>query len=182
MQKILPWIATVLVLLVGFGTIYVVTQQAQRNDANWPQIQLARDAATAVNNKLESFNVGSQVDMAKSLAPFTNLYDKTGKPVAGTGFLDGKMPKVDPGVLDNAKGHDYNAVTWEPKEGVRIAAVAVAGKDYYVVSGRNMKEVEKNENTTLVLSALGFLASLIVLGLLAGIGQLGRLRRPSAEI
>jgi hypothetical protein len=177
MQKILPWLATILILLVGFGTIYVVVQQSQRNDANWPQIQFAKDNAVAVDNGLQTFNVGNRVDMDKSLAPFTNLYDKTGKPVAGTGFVNGQLPKIDPGVLSAAKGKDYNAVTWQPAKNVRIAAVAVAGKNYYVVSGRNMKEVEKNENTTLVLSAVGFAASLVALGVLAGINHLNRLRQ-----
>ena len=178
MQKILPWLATVAVLLVGFGTIYAVGQQVQRSDANYPQIQLAQDAAASASNGVfEPVYVGQKVDMAKSLAPFTILYDKKGNPNISSGYLDGKLPKIDPGVLDHAKGRDYNAVTWEPKQGVRIAAVAVAGKDYYVVSGRNLKEVEKNENTTLALSALGFVASLIVLGLMVGVGHLSKLRQ-----
>jgi hypothetical protein len=178
MQKILPWIATIWVLLVGFGTIYVVAQQVQRNDANWPQIQLAQDTVRKTDSGgINSLLPPQAVDISQSLAVFTNIYDKSGKPLAGSGYLDGKLAKIDPGVLDHAKGKDYNAVTWQPKKDVRIAAVAVAGKDYYVVSGRNMKEVEKNENTSLILSALGFAISIILIALLAGVNHLNRLRQ-----
>jgi hypothetical protein len=68
--------------------------------------------------------------------------------------------------LQAAKGKDYYAVTWEPKNDTRIAAVTVAGKDYYVLSGRNLNEVEKNENRTLLLSLLGGIISVILLGVI----------------
>src|SRR4051812_29656104 len=122
MQKILPWLATFAVLVVGFGTVYGAVQQSQRSDANMPQIQLAEDtvrAVSAVGKEVAGLN--QPVDMKTSLAPFTNVYDAKGNPVAGSGYLDGKLPKIDPGILSSAKGQDYNAVTWEPKADVRIA-------------------------------------------------------------
>jgi hypothetical protein len=166
MKRLLPWFAALALLVVIFGSIYGVVQQAQRSDANYPQIQIAEDAAYALNRHSEpQAFVGDNVDFGRSLQPFVIVYDKTGKPLNGSGYLDGRLAKAPLGMLKAAEGQEYHAVTWEPKNDVRIASVTVAAKDYYVLSGRNLKEVEKNENTTLQLSLLGGLAALVLFGL-----------------
>ena len=72
MRKYVPWIVALAILWVVFGTIYGTVQQAQRNDANMPQIQLAEDAAALLNNEDSvASQIAQKVDMAKSLAPFT---------------------------------------------------------------------------------------------------------------
>lgn len=169
MKKLLPWIMVLVLITVVFGTIYSVVQQAQRNDANWPQIQISEDIAVKLNDKADPLVLmGDQVDIAKSLKSFSVIYDKKGKAVSGSGFINDKLPKIDKGVLENSKGKDYNAVTWKPVGETRIAAVVVEAKDYYVLSGRSLKEVEKNEDNTLMISLLGWLVSvLILLGLFA---------------
>lgn len=167
MKKLL-WGATgALLLLVIFGTIYTVVQQAQRSDANYPQIQMAEDVAVGADQKFRpELLVYGKVDMAKSLAPFSIVYDKkTGKTVTGSGYLDGKIPAASKSMLEAAKGEPYSDVTWEPKKNVRIAAVIVEAKDYYVLSGRSLREVEKNETRTLQLAAIGCVVSLLILGL-----------------
>ena len=169
MKKITPWIIVLLLITVVFGTIYAVVQQAQRNDANWPQIQMSDDLAAKLNDKADPLVLtGDQVDIAVSLKPFSVIYDKKGKAVAGSGFINDKLPKIDKSVLENSKSKDYNAVTWKPVGETRIAAVVVAANDYYVLSGRSLKEVEKNEDATLMISILGWLLSvLLLLGLFA---------------
>ena len=166
MKRLVTRVMMIGLTVVVFGTIYVVAQQVQRSDANWPQIQLAEDTAVSLNHNDKPewlISGGNQVNINQSLAPFTIIYDKAGKPAQGTGYLDGQLPSVPLGVLTAAKGKTYSTVTWQPKAGVRIAAVTVAAKDYYVVSGRSLAEVEKNETRTLQLSALGGLASLMLL-------------------
>ncbi len=69
------------------------------------------------------------------------------------------------GTLTAAKGESYSAVTWKPQKDVRIAAVTVAAKDYYVLSGRSLKEVEKNQARTFELALAGAIVSLMLLGL-----------------
>jgi hypothetical protein len=167
MRRLLPWILVLIMITVVFGTIYGVVQQAQRSDANWPQIQMSKDIAAQLDDKADpDFIFNSQVDVVKSLAPFSVVYDNDGKPIAGSGFINGKLPNIGKDVLENSKGKDYSAVTWTPNEDTRIAAVTVKAKNYYVLSGRSLKEVEKNENNTLYISALGWLVSV---ALLAGI-------------
>ncbi len=164
MKKPFYLTCAVLILTILFGTIYVVGQQILRQDANDPQIQLATDVAVQLNNGTAPDKaVGNNVDVANSLAPFVIVYDKSGKVVAGSGYLDGKVPTVPFGVLQAAAGHFDNRVTWQPKDRVRIASVTVASKDYFVLSGRNLREVEAREDHTLKLAALGWLTSIFVL-------------------
>lgn len=166
MKKLLWGITGALLLAVVFGTVFAVVQQAQRSDANYPQVQLAEDTKTSLNEGYEpELLVYGKVDMAKSLAPFTIVYDKKGAVVTGSGFLDNKVPKSPAGVLGASKGQPYHSVTWEPKRGVRIAAVIVEARDHYVLSGRSLREVEKNEIRTLQIVLVGGLVSMLLLGL-----------------
>jgi hypothetical protein len=167
MKKLVMALAGVGILVVIFGTIYGAAQQVQRSDANMPQIQIAEDEAARINSGFDS-QVRSAlppVDMHKSLAPFVIIYDKKGNVVSGSGYLNSKVPKVSLGMLEASKGKDYSAVTWEPQKDVRIASVTVAAKDYYVLSGRSLTEVEKNETHTFQLAFIGGIVALMLLGI-----------------
>lgn len=166
MKKLFPWLVSSAILVVVFGTLYATVQQAQRTAANDPQIQLAEDTAVQIKRGDPPVTLVEKVDIGKSLAPFVAIYDAKGHPMLSSGRLDGKLPAVPIGVLQAARGHEYHAVTWQPKDGVRIAAVTVAaGKDYYVLSGRSLREVEKNESKTLLITVAGGLAAMVLLGL-----------------
>ena len=102
--------------------------------------------------------------MAASLAPFVIIYDTSGKVVSGSGYLAGQIPSAPLGMLESAKGAEYHAITWEPETGVRIASVTVATDKYYVLSGRNLREVERSEGNTFWLSAFGGVVTLAMLG------------------
>lgn len=161
----LVWLAGLGVIVIVFGTIYGGIQQAQRSAANSPQIQLAQDNLAKVQSGDQpDFSNTDKIDVAKSLAPFVVIYDKNGKPTSGTGYLNGKLAEAPMGTLQAAKGKEYNAVTWQPEGNVRIAAVTVAAGDNYVLSGRSLKEVEKNEDLTFQITLLGFLISATVYG------------------
>lgn len=148
-----------------FGTMYTAVQRTQRGGANSPQIQIAEDAAAALDNgDVPLILVHGKVDAARSLAPFTIIFDKKGKVVIGSGYLGDNVPKAPLDMLTAATNQDYHAATWEPKDGVRVAAVTVAAKDYYVLSGRSLREVEKNQTQTLQLVMIGGLISLLLLG------------------
>lgn len=159
----LTFCAAFIVMSIMFGTIYAVGQQSLRQSANDPQIQLAEDAAAALSAGTEPrTTIGSgNVDMQTSLAPFVVVYDLSGTPVAGTGYLNGKLPAVPIGVLQAAAGKEYHSVIWQPQGDVRIAAVSVRAKtaNYYVLSGRNFKQVKTRENRIFLLSVAGWLAS-----------------------
>jgi hypothetical protein len=164
MRKITLWLAAALIITILFGTMYVLVQQSLRLSANDPQIQMAEDAATQLNHGARPAPlIGGRVDISTSLAPFILIYDKSGKVAAGSGYLNGAIPALPHGVLTSAKGNSYNAVTWQPKPGIRIASVTVAADNYYVLSGRSLRETESRESTLTKLAAAGWLAALCVL-------------------
>lgn len=134
-----------------YGTVYVVTQQVLRIGANDPQIQMAEDMATQLSSGSGTslFALAPKTDIAASLAPFYMIYDQNRQLVVGTAVLDGNSPVLPPGVLSNAKTDRENRLTWQPRGGVRIAAVVVKYKDGYVLAGRSLREVEKRETTML---------------------------------
>jgi len=164
MKRLGPWLGALAILVIIFGTIYGVTQQIQRNDADWPQIQLAEDAALSLNNGASPSKLtANRVDMSRSLTPFVIIYDKSGKPVAGNGYISGHLAHAPLGILQTAQGKDFYRITWQPDNNVRIAAVTVQADHYYVLSGRNIKQVERNESESFKLAFIGGLLSLVVL-------------------
>ncbi len=165
MKSSSPWLAAAAIIFIVFGTMYGVVQQVQRTDANYPQIQLAEDAAASLNQGTSPAAISSgHVAMRSSLAPFVIIYDQSGRAVGGSGYLNGHLPAAPYGILTAARGHAYRWVSWQPESDVRIAAVTVAADNYYVLSGRSLREIEINENHTLQITALGCALSLIALG------------------
>ena len=158
------WASAALIILVLFGTIYAAVQQSQRSGANDPQIQLAEDTASSLRQGNDpSTLVSGYVNPSTSLAPFVVIYGEGYQPIVSSGFLHGDMSKIPHGVLLDSRGKQFNAVTWQPEPGVRIAAVVVAAKPYYVLVGRSLQQVERSENTTLMITALGCLCAEVLL-------------------
>ena len=80
-------------------------------------------------------------------------------------------------MLDAAQHASDNRVTWSPEKGVRIASVTVATNDYYVVSGRSLKEVESREAKIAKLTMIGWLASLVMVVVVDAVSGQNLLRK-----
>jgi len=129
------------------GLIFLVTQQSLRLSANDPQIQMAEDTASQLSTQKDTFQITSlpRVDIGKSLSPFEIIYDADGTIISSSGQLNGKVPALPKGVFAYAKEHPDDRFTWQPQDGVRIAAVVkhFSGRtDGYVLAGRSLREVE----------------------------------------
>ncbi len=144
------------------GLVYVAVQQDLRMGANDPQLQLAEDAARALDAGVQASSlVGStKVDVAVSLAPFVAIYDASGAVLATDGRLDGGDPIPPLGVLDAARQDPPNRVTWQPREGIRVATVTVPWRGGTVMAGRSLSEVERQEDNILLLAAAAWLVML----------------------
>lgn len=159
------------VLATGLaGTIYVVAQQSLRLGANAPQVQLAEDAARRLDAGAAPTQVTGPetVDVGSSLAPFVVVYDQTGSAVASSGQLDGAMPTPPKGVLDAAEVGAPNRVTWQPRQGLRIATVAVRWSGGTVMAGRSLREEERLDSQAFLLVAAGWAATLVALAVAVG--------------
>ena len=150
--------------------IYATVQQALRRGANDPQLQMAGDAAVALERGADAAKtVGTvQVDAARSLSPFMIVYDDSGRPVASSVQLNGATPAPPPGVFSFAREHQRDVLTWQPQRGVRIAMVLerIAGEHPgFVLAGRSLREVEVREDATWHMVQIAWLGMVMVLAL-----------------
>jgi hypothetical protein len=147
------------------GLVYTAVQQDLRLGANDPQVRLAEDAARALDAGARPASlVGSaKVDVATSLAPFVVIYDTSGEVLATDGRLDGHDPVPPPGVLDAARADPPNKVTWQPRAGVRIASVTVPWNGGTVLAGRSLREVERHEDSILLIATAAWAVMMVAL-------------------
>jgi len=161
------WLPQAFIATAMSGLIYVTIHQNLRMTANDPQVEWSEGITEALASGLDPQNLsGSQpADIAKSLAPFYVIYDESGKPLVSSGLLAGNMPFVPAGVLDYARNHTDDRVTWEPVPKVRIAAVVryyqSAASKGFVLIGRSLREVEIRETNLLKMITVGWGVTLI---------------------
>lgn len=157
----LNYFFAIAIITVIAGVIYATVQQTYRTAANDPQIQMARDinARLQEGKPVESF-FDDTVDIGQSLSTFIALYDVIRKPIRSSGYLDGKMPVLPAGVFDFAKKQGEYEVTWQPREGERMAVVIISSNSSsvdFVVAGRSLQEVEVRERDLITISFLGWI-------------------------
>jgi hypothetical protein len=143
--------------LCGLG--YLLAQQALRQSANDPQIQIAEDAAVALEagDPLSSFLPAETVAVERSLAPFIAVFSDAGDATASSGLLHGELPVLPAGIFDYVRAHGEDRVTWQPEPGLRIAAVVVrfgGTEPGFVLAGRSLREVEAREDNILLLTVV----------------------------
>jgi hypothetical protein len=167
------WLPFVVVITAFCALAYASVQQAYRQGANDPQIQMAEDAADALadGTGVDVIVPASKVLVAKSLAPFLIVYDASGKVVSSSVMLDGQTPELPSGVLDSTKQLGENRVTWQPREGVRIAAVIVSYQNGFVLAGRNLREVEIREMQVTQLAGLTWILAIIATLVVIAFGE-----------
>jgi hypothetical protein len=126
------WLPLAAAISAVCGTIYLAVQQDMRMGLNDPQIQMAEDAAHALESGTSPtalMPVGvPQVDIAQSLAPYMIIFDAQGKPLASGAILHGSVPVPPPGVFDFTRKNQEDRISWQPEPGVRSAVVIVPPK------------------------------------------------------
>jgi hypothetical protein len=162
------WLPAALVITLFAGMLYVTVQQVLRQDANDPQIQVAEDMADLLSQGIAPqslISTGVPIDVSRSLATYAVVFDASGTAVLSTANLHGQPIALPPGVLEYAKKHGEDRLTWQPEVGVRSAVVMVyysGTKTGFVLVGRSLREVEIRENNLSRQVLIGWLAALIV--------------------
>src|SRR5215472_6374225 len=144
LRHFLP-LAVVITAFCGLG--YLVGQQVLRQLANDPQIQMAQDTAArlAAGEVLASVVPSATLDVGRSLAPFTIVYDDQSKVLAATGQLHGQPPALPAGVLDGVRQGGEDVVSWQPEPSARFAAVierVTGAQPGFVLVARSLDETE----------------------------------------
>ena len=148
--------------------IYLAVQQSYRHLADDPQMQLAEDTAAVLQTGQDPTAVvpTGQVDLAASLAPFVMVLSSSGAPLASSGELNNTTPTPPAGVLTYATAHGQNRFTWEPRSGVREAAIVVpyhnASSSGYVLAARSLREVENRESELTGFAEVTLFGALVV--------------------
>jgi hypothetical protein len=152
------------------GLAYAEVQQDLRSGANDPQYQMAEDTAAHLDagaKPADLVDTALTVDAATSLAPFTIIFDSAGRVLASDVTLDGGQPVPPGGVLSSAKPGLPNAVTWQPREGVRIASVTVAWSGGTVLVGRSLRRIEEQQWNSELIAGAAWLVALVALAVSA---------------
>jgi hypothetical protein len=165
-RAFLYWLPVALCATILSGLVYGTVQQDYRQSANDPQIEMAEDAAIQLQEGAHpQAVVGSgNVEMSRSLAPFVIVYDASGHVTASSAQLNGSTPELPPGVFDSVRTGGEDRLTWQPQEGVRVAAVVTqfAGSaPGFVLAGRSLREVEQREDRLTLMVGLAWLAALV---------------------
>ena len=148
--------------------VYVSVQQVHRSSANDPQLQIARDLSNAISSGKSTNNLlpHDTIDLLQSLSVFTEIFDKTGKPLQSTGLLNGTFPKPPAGIFEYADKNVEDVLTWQPQNGVRMAMVFEkinAPGEGFVAVGRSLKETEARESNLVRMIGIAWIACMAVL-------------------
>jgi hypothetical protein len=154
----------IVVMTILFGTVYVVTQQLDRSQANDTPLRLASQVAAEVREgQTTTVDAQPHVDLARSLAPFVVVENAQGIPTSGSGFLRGALVSLPTGVLSNAASAGRDDVTWQPQGGLRFATVTLRVGDQFVSAGQSLAPSEDRLGTYQLLIGFGWLLSMLVI-------------------
>jgi hypothetical protein len=159
-------------LTMAAGLTYLALQLDLRIGANDVPQQLAEDGARALEAGTDPTAVvgAARVPLENSLAPFVAIFDAGGKVLASNGSLDGKSPAPPIGVLQAANASGRDAVTWQPRSGVRVALVVLPWRGGTIAAGQSLRVVESRIDAIGALIALGWFAALTFVAIAAAVG------------
>jgi hypothetical protein len=159
-EPVLWWLYSAIAVTGLCGILYVSVQQSFRQNLDDPQIQIAEDAAQALEvGELPAAVVPRTppVDLRDSLSSWVAVYDSSRKPLESSGVLDNAPPVPPEGTFNSSTwtaSKTYvipfgkeTRFTWQAAPDVRQATVLIvldksAGSAKYIAVGRNMREIE----------------------------------------
>ena len=178
-----PLAAAGTIVLIG---VYAAVQQVYRQDANDPQIELAENAAVALEAGYQPQALVAsiaKVDMSRSLSVFGMIFDDTGKLVASSAVAGqsaaglsvasatSAMPYLPPaGIFGNVRAAGSERLTWQTASGQRYAAVvmryqAPGDTSGFVLAARSLREVESRISLFGLKMILGWVIYLVATAL-----------------
>lgn len=156
---------------LGAGAGYVIAQQALRQSANHPQVEMALDAASRLDAGAPPDSVlpAEKIDIARSSGAYVIVVDRLHKILASSATLSGN-PVVPPdGVFAYVRDHGEDRITWQPAPGVRSAIVVEPFDQGFVVAGRSLTDTENAESSLVIWTLGGWAVAMIAIGAVAAI-------------
>jgi hypothetical protein len=165
-QIIRYWLPLAVVITALCAVAYLASQQTLRLTGNDPQLQMAQDAASRLTagEPVASVVPTGTVDVGRSLAPFTIVYDDQGNVLASTGLLRGQPPALPSSVLDFVRQNGEDRRSWQPEPAVRFATIVerVSGlHPGFVLVARSLRETEQRITVVEQLAILTWLGTMV---------------------
>ncbi|HVI69191.1 MAG TPA: hypothetical protein VM581_01915 [Magnetospirillaceae bacterium] len=178
------WLPLAVLATLMAGIICLVTHQTLRQSANDPQVQMAEDWVDQIVGGTDPnrLNLGPFIDPARSLSPFGIVYNQDGNIIASSVSAPSTMTQPS-GVFDtvDAAAAKQATYTWQPASGERYAVVlkraSLQDKSYYVLAGRNLKQVESRAMRLIWQIAAGWAITLVAIAVTQNLHLVGHLVR-----
>jgi len=196
-KLIFIWVLLMLAGIFTAGCTYVAFQQTQRDAANQPAAQIAKQVAWEIDGNMTFEQTWNQLmgrdsqttdtlfktnlqesDMTQTLTPVVMIYDQKGNMVYTSTTPWADYWKLPSGVLNNIAKTGEDRVTWQPEKGQRFALVGVkahpmnnSDEIYYVVGAYSLSESEKNVDKfakMLLIGSMAYAIGCVVLLALCG--------------
>lgn len=155
------WLPLTVVTTLLCGLIYATAQQNIRISANNPQIQIAEDYAVLLTNGMQPQLLVPErkIDISKNLGIYVIIFSNNGEPVFSSAVIDNKIPMPPKSIFDYVRNSGETRVTWQPRIGVRSAAVIArynGTNPGFVLVGKSLTETEILEDKILLLVIAGW--------------------------
>jgi hypothetical protein len=156
-------------LTIAAFLVYGAVQHVYRTSANDPQMQIATDDVLSLNAGASPRRIASglAVDLARSLAVHTTVFDRGDRVLASTARLDGAVPTPPNRVMDDVMRNGSHWLSWQPRPGVRVAAVVMPWRGGTVLVGRSLAPIEDRETSLLQFCRAAWLAGMGALAVAA---------------
>lgn len=162
--------ALALVVTIIFGAIFGTGQQILRSQAEQEQVRGVRQVESVVQQGIPlNLIISSEeaVEMKDSLELFAMTFDANRQVLGTTAKLGEETPTPPENAFTEAKATGEHRFTWEPQEGVRIAAVLKPiGDQGFILAGRSLSETEKLVETLAWCTIIGWAACMLLVLLL----------------
>lgn len=156
MNKIKFIIGVVVLLLIFIGAgVYVHKHMLEK--AQLPITELAEDTVLKLDYSITPENMFSKDDdkqtlNANTVTPFVVIYDREGKPVAGSALIGDKIPVIQANDLKSSDNKSNYKTTWQLNNSIKLETTVISTDKYYVVAAGPISKMEKRE--LMILSLL----------------------------
>jgi hypothetical protein len=146
-RAVVLFVPAAALLTLCVALVYGAVQHVYRTSANDPQMQLATDASLRLDGGTSPRSLVGRgtVDLARSLAVHITVFGRDDQVLASNARLGGTVPTPPNGVLDGVKLAGLHWLTWQPRSGVRVAAVVVPWRGGTILVGRSLAPIEDRE-------------------------------------
>jgi hypothetical protein len=159
------WLAIVGVATLVLGAAYTMAQQSTRLSADDLPLTTSQVAKQELQSGSDTKDVVPtlKTNLRDDTSVFMIITDSTQHILASSAVLDGRTPLPPKGVFDYTNAHGSDHFTWEPSNGVRVAARATtyhqAPDNGFIITGQSLKPYEDRISTFGLIALAAWMAS-----------------------